>query len=1155
MLLKFFFRKIFRRSVSSFWHAFATVYGFSIFVLLGEQYSWLFLIVGVLFLRLNLFAILLGAMVPFVFPKIVSLLSGSEGWAYTGIFCAINLSLFILSWLLFLKKSENHDFGGRPFIFMDPTGIRWSLWSRTIATFMIIAILISTVLVFNLMQIPGLSKSNAGGLAIPFMFNAGQAAGLSATEDTKELYAYLSPDDPESIQSFKEHVSSIKTVAPLWFNISGDGSFENKADPSIVAIAQKNHIDVMPVLTESSAGWNDPNMMAILADKTTRSRYVLNLVVQVAKYHANGLIVDFRKIPEKPQTQALYAQFLHDLSAMFQPFSLKLAVTIYPQLKELNVKNAQPFVDRFIVVANGIGQDQLAGLNIPSEKLIFRVENYGVEGDKGIPFADVMGLSSDYHVPIQWGDKGYPGLHYTEENTVHWISFYDAATLYNQIHDTLRFKPKGYALFRLGTEDPSSWNVFDHLFEQKQLRLTQIIPSDHVRLIGEGEVMKIHSKAQIGKRDLQLGSDGRIIDERYIQQPFPFEVQRMGNTAERIVTLTFNDGPDPLFTKQILDILTKYHVPATFFVIGKNASMNQDLVKRIVKEGHEIGNETFSNSPITDPWRLELELNANQRLIEGITGYSMRLFHQPPNLTVDPNSDKFNQMMRTVHDMGYAMVNENIDPRDTEHPAPAPEEIAKRIIQSIHNGHVISLHDGGEERANTVKALPIIIETLQSQGYRFVTLHELMGKTSQQVMPVVSTKNEWLNERLAFLAAPLIQQFFMVVFYASILLGILRLTLLCIFSYQQRKKRRIIRTEDLPFVSVILAAYNEEKIIKKTLEAILESTHKKYEVIVVNDGSTDGTSKTVREMCQRDPRIRLIDQGNAGKSTAINRAFKEAQGSVVISIDADTQMLPQAIEWLARPFIDPKVAAVSGNVKVGNIKNRLTMWQHMEYVSSFNLDRRAFSLLKCVPVVPGALGAWRKEAIEQIGYFPHDTLAEDTDVTVTLIRDGYHIHYEERALAFTEAPDNLKDFLKQRFRWVYGTLQCLWKHRHTLFRKRYGKVGLLVFPYMWLFQFIFQLFVPFADLYSLVSFFGNGARSILYYYLTFLAIDLFTCCFAFRLEKESLKPMWGFFYQRFVYRYMISYIIYRSIIQAIRGKRMGWNKLQRKGSVKIPTES
>ncbi|RXT04345.1 glycosyltransferase [Ammoniphilus sp. CFH 90114] len=1149
-------RKYFYPSSSSIGFAFATVYGFSCIILSPLAYSWIFLLLGVLLLRLNLLAILIGAITPFVFPKLQQLHNEVEGKQFYLLLASVHLALFILSWLFYYKREKQQQTREQSAVFFDPTGVRWALWKRSILALLAFMLLISSVLVVNLLRFPVPEQRIQQTLAVPFVFNAGQReAGLYTTDATKELFAFIDPDDPEGLQSFKDQLHSIHAVLPEWFSFSEGGRLEEHVDEALLELSKKHHVQVLPVLSDFPDAWKDPHLIAQLEIPHARAQLALNILVQVSRKQVNGITIDFKNLPEEPKIQQSFTQLIKELHLLFQPFHLKIALTVYPDRKPEEIKKLEPYVHRFITVTDGTSPYTLDQLKIPSEKLIIRLENYGIEKGNTISFTDVMNLAAKHQSPILWGEKGHPTLHYTEGDITTRIALYDAATAYNQIHDTLPLIPKGYALYRLGTEDPGIWNVLQHLFQQDELNMTRISPPQHVHMEGEGEILRLFTQAQEGKRDLQIDSRGRIIDERYLQLPYPFQIQRLGNPTEKVVALTFSDGPHPVFTKDILDILKKYEIPATFFVIGKNASMHQSLIHRMLKEGHLIGNATFSNSLIHDPERLKLEVHANQRLIEGITGYSTRLFHLPPSLRLEAKEQPVPEWMVAIHELGYSLVNATIDPRDTELPHPTPEDIVQRIIQNSLNGHVITLHDGGEQRENTIKALPVIIETLQSQGYRFITMNELMDSTPQQVMPVVEVEREWINERLAFLAAPVLHQFFTIIFYASIILGIIRLITLCLLAYRQRRRREPIPNPNSSLVSVVLAAYNEEKIIRTTLESIQRSTHHPLEIIVVNDGSTDGTRKVVLEMCEQDPRIRLIDQENKGKSHAINRAFQEAQGSICVSIDADTQMLPQAIEWLLHPFANPKVAAVSGNVKVGNRKNWLTTWQHMEYVANFNLDRRAFSLIKSVPVVPGALGAWLKDAVQKVGFFPHDTLAEDTDVTLKLLREGYDIHYEERALALTEAPEELQSFMKQRLRWVYGTLQCVWKHKDTMFRKRHGKLGCIVIPYMWLFQFLFQLFVPFADLYTLFALFSGNANHVIYFYLSFLLIDLLACWFAFRLEKENPKPLWGFFFQRFLYRYLLSFIVYRSFLRALSGKEQTWNKLQRKGTVQISDDA
>jgi cellulose synthase/poly-beta-1,6-N-acetylglucosamine synthase-like glycosyltransferase len=275
----------------------------------------------------------------------------------------------------------------------------------------------------------------------------------------------------------------------------------------------------------------------------------------------------------------------------------------------------------------------------------------------------------------------------------------------------------------------------------------------------------------------------------------------------------------------------------------------------------------------------------------------------------------------------------------------------------------------------------------------------------------------------------------------------------------------------------------------------------------------------------------------------------EAEGEIVVVLDADTIISGDAVSLMVRHFADPNIAAVSGNVKVGNVRNIWTMWQHVEYVTGLNLERRAFDALNCITVVPGAIGAWRKELVAKAGYYKEDTLAEDADITLTFLQQGYKIVYEEGAKAFTEAPEDLKSLLKQRVRWAYGTLQCLWKHRGALFNKSQKSLGFVALPNTWLYQVVFQSLSPLTDiLFFLGVICGNGTETVLTYIIFFL-IDFVVTCYAFRLEKESLKPLAGLFIQRLVYRQLMTYVVYKSILSALRGVKVGWNKLNRLGNV------
>jgi cellulose synthase/poly-beta-1,6-N-acetylglucosamine synthase-like glycosyltransferase len=352
-----------------------------------------------------------------------------------------------------------------------------------------------------------------------------------------------------------------------------------------------------------------------------------------------------------------------------------------------------------------------------------------------------------------------------------------------------------------------------------------------------------------------------------------------------------------------------------------------------------------------------------------------------------------------------------------------------------------------------------------------------------------------------------------------------------------------------PFVSVVIAAYNEEKVIRKSIDSILVSDYPSFEILVIDDGSKDNTASIVREAYIEDPRVRLISKANGGKSSAVNLGFKEARGELIVTLDADTLIAENAISLLVRHFKNEQVAAVSGNVKVGNKGNLLTTWQHIEYVTGFNLERRAFAELNCITVVPGAIGAWRKTAVEEAGYFKDDTLAEDTDITLTLLKQGQKIEFEEKAYALTEAPEDVRSLAKQRYRWTFGTLQCLWKHRESLFHRSHSSLGFIGLPNMWIYQYLYQTFSPVADLLFICALFGSHPGKAAVGFALFYLLDLFTCLYAFRLEKESPKPLLTLFFQRILYKQLMTYVVIKSIFSAVKGVTVGWNKLKRNGNV------
>ena len=354
----------------------------------------------------------------------------------------------------------------------------------------------------------------------------------------------------------------------------------------------------------------------------------------------------------------------------------------------------------------------------------------------------------------------------------------------------------------------------------------------------------------------------------------------------------------------------------------------------------------------------------------------------------------------------------------------------------------------------------------------------------------------------------------------------------------------------IPPVSILIAAYNEEKVIGSTLRSLLNTRYQgEFEVIVVNDGSDDHTAEVVGRMAEKDSRIKLLQQSNRGKAMALRRGVEAAAHEILVMLDADTLYQPDTIERLVQPFRDDRVGAVSGHAKVGNLRSFIARCQSLEYTCGFNLDRRAYHRLNCITVVPGAVSALRKAAVHIAGGISTDTLAEDTDLTLSLHREGFRVAYVPEAVAWTEAPETLGSLSKQRFRWAFGTLQCLWKHRDLVFNTKYKALAWFSLPSIWLFQILLVAVGPLVDAFLIYSIFFGVGEAIYIYFLVFLLMDLLLAGLACFLEKEPLSHAWLILPMRFVYRPLLSYVIWKSLLRAAKGAWVSWGKLERTASV------
>jgi cellulose synthase/poly-beta-1,6-N-acetylglucosamine synthase-like glycosyltransferase len=369
----------------------------------------------------------------------------------------------------------------------------------------------------------------------------------------------------------------------------------------------------------------------------------------------------------------------------------------------------------------------------------------------------------------------------------------------------------------------------------------------------------------------------------------------------------------------------------------------------------------------------------------------------------------------------------------------------------------------------------------------------------------------------------------------------------CAQTHVRRVRRRKgpRRTVDAP-VSVIVPAYNEAANIAATVRSLVASAYPTLEVIVVDDGSSDGTAEIVERLGLRG--VRVIRQANAGKPAALNTGIRAARAELLVLVDGDTVFQPDTIHRLVQEFADPTVGAISGNTKVANRRGLLGRWQHLEYVIGFNLDRRMYDVLECMPTIPGAIGAFRRQVLLRVAGVPSDTLAEDTDLTMQVLRAGWRVVYEEGAIAWTEAPSTLRQLWRQRYRWCYGTMQAMWKHRHALREPGAGgKLGRRGLPYLAVFQIVLPLTAPAVDVFAVYGLLFMPWSTLALAWTGLLLLQGITAGYALRLDHERLGPIWTLPLQQLVYRQVMYLVVVQSVVTAVVGNRLRWQRMDRTG--------
>jgi cellulose synthase/poly-beta-1,6-N-acetylglucosamine synthase-like glycosyltransferase/spore germination protein YaaH/peptidoglycan/xylan/chitin deacetylase (PgdA/CDA1 family) len=1062
--------------------------------------------------------------------------------------------------------------------------------------------------------------------------------------------AFYVPWDAASFSSLRLYSRQIDILYPDWLHVvSPDGRiqgiddqtnkfFDVVQDGTVRPVDDKvmpflktedPSMEVFPMVSNSDgANWyagiadflNNPQARALFRSQASQF---------VASGRYRGLMIYFEAFPASGQPG--YISFLNELSGDLHARGLKLYVAVPPHNNEYNYPAIAAAADGVVLMnydehypgaASGpvASQDwfvqnvNFAKSVIPQDKIICAIANYGYdwalkpkngqlpsgEHDGTVSVQDAWLAARDSDEDVSFDDDALnPHFTYLDERGVrHDIWFLDGVTALNQMRSAQTLGIQTFALWRLGGEDHTLWKVWDVPGDAGAIdKLKDVPPGADVDMEGQGEILRIEDKPAHGTRDLTIDTDsGLISDEVFQKLPEPYRVGRYGYSPNK-VAITFDDGPDPQWTPKILDVLKEKNATATFFLIGIQTDKFSGIAKRIYREGHTIGNHTFTHPDVSNisSAYMKVELNLTERLFASLVGVRAILMRPPYAIDEEPDTADQVRPLEIPQEMGYITVGNRIDPNDwsdvpRRHTA---EEISSYVLahlppcrpDDLRCGNIVLLHDGGGNRAETVRALPMIIDGIRARGYEVAPVYDLLGKTRADVMAPLPAGELW--------AARLNRAGFWL-FDAGItgitwifLLGDLLMTGRLIFIgaaavYDRVREKIFGKPAEVasyrPKVAVLIPAYNEEKVIEQTVRAALNSDYPNILVIVIDDGSKDRTLEVARRAFAAEAaagRVLILGKANSGKAEALNFGIEHiGDAELFVGIDADTVIARDAISRLVPHFINPRVGAIAGNAKVGNRVNLWTRWQALEYITSQNFERRALDVLGAVSVVPGAIGAWRVSAVREAGGYHIDTVAEDADLTMALLRRGYRVEYEDMALAFTEAPTNANGLMRQRFRWSFGILQAVYKHRGVFARK--GALGWVALPNIVIFQILLPLVSPFIDIMFVVGtiwyyiqkhFHPDSTdpadfHKLVLFFFAFLVIDFVASAIAFALErsrpddKEDVWLLSQVWLQRFAYRQLFSIVLFKTLKRALEGRKFAWDKLERTAAVNyVPEEN
>ena len=1058
------------------------------------------------------------------------------------------------------------------------------------------------------------------------------AASFSSLRSYSRQIDILYPDWLHVI-SADGRVQGIDEQTGKFFDVVQGGTVRPVDDQVMPFLDTDNPgMEVFPMVNNSDGVNWIPGVADFLKDADARTTFRRQISQFLSSGRYRGLMIDFEAFP--PSGQPGYVALLQGLSADLHGRGMKLYVSVPPHSNEYDYPAIAAAADGVVLMnydehypgaASGpvASQDwfeqnlKFAKTVIPQEKIICAIANYGYdwalkpkdgkkpgvlppgEHDHTVSVQDAWLAARDSDEDVQFDDDAMnPHFSYLDEKSVqHDIWFLDGVTALNHMRLAQTFGIQTFALWRLGSEDRSLWKVWDVPGDAGATdKLEKVPPGADVDMEGQGEILRIEDKPSPGLRDLTVDAGSKMItDEVFQNLPEPYRVGRYGYSPNK-VALTFDDGPDPQWTPKILDVLKEKQATATFFLIGIEADKFPGIAKRVYQEGNTIGNHTFTHPDVSNisTAYMKVELNLTERLFGSLMGIRATLMRPPYAIDEEPDTADQVRPLEIPQDLGYITVGNRIDPNDwNDKPRRSAEQISSYVLahlppcrpDDLRCGNIVLMHDGGGNRAETVKALPLIIDGIRARGYEVVPVYDLIGKTRADVMAPLPTGELWAArlDRLSFWLFGAASTGITLIFFLGDVLMTGRLLFIGAAAVYDRLRERIFGkpaevASYKPRVAVLIPAYNEEKVIERTVRAALNSNYPNLLVIVIDDGSKDRTLEVARSAFSResaDGRVLILGKLNSGKAEALNYGIEHiGDAELFVGIDADTVIASDAIARLVPHFVNPKVGAIAGNAKVGNRVNLWTRWQALEYITSQNFERRALDVLGAVSVVPGAIGAWRVSAVREAGGFHTDTVAEDADLTMALLRLGYRVEYEDMALAYTEAPVNANGLMRQRFRWSFGILQAVYKHRGVFARK--GVLGWVALPNIVIFQILLPLVSPLIDImfavatiwYFIQKHFHPDStdpesfHKIVLFFFAFLVIDFLASAIAFALErrrpddKEDVWLLSQVWLQRFAYRQLFAVVLFKTLKRALEGRKFAWDKLERTAAVKyVPSET